>query len=161
MKHFLKKLGINNIPDIDIVTVFDVITDNGSPFMNYQINGTTLYNNNLELSIAIKHTVHLIDPIEICITMNNKKYDVNKETAIIIKSVEIDGINVIPKFNHMLIHNNEQNVDITTNYIGFNGTCTLDINMPFYMWLHDVRGEGWVMPEKNYKKLLHNSDNSV
>ena len=41
--------------------------------------------------------------------------------------VEIDGFEILPKYQHLCYEN------------------TLHIDQPFYVWLHHVTGQGWLL----------------
>ena len=77
--------------------------------------------------------------------MNNKEYSAERETAVIIKNIQVDNIILIPKFEYLAEYINDHNNNDPTSYLGFNGTWILDINQPFYHWLHKHTGQGWLL----------------
>ena len=54
---------------------------------------------------------------------------------VFVNSITIDGIPVIPYFNHLAIPQ--------TNYVTSKWTLTFD--QPFYRWLHQARSQGWLL----------------
>ena len=86
-----------------------------------------------------------MDSIKLEILMSDKEYDAEKETAIIIKTLKIDGIEIIPQYNHLIDYQNDHNINTKTNYLGYNGKWTLDIDRPFYQWYHQISGQGWLL----------------
>lgn len=143
MKNFLDLLAINSriITQIKLSSV----TDNGAPRVGVFINDFCLLNSWLNEPITIDYSAHILDPIVIKITMNNKEYNRDKETAVIINSIQVDNIQLIPKFDYLAEYINDHNNNNPTSYLGFNGTWILDINRPFYQWLHEHTGQGWLL----------------
>lgn len=87
----------------------------------------------------------LLDPIRLEIELKNKVYTLEYETAVIIESLMIDNIKVLPQFDYLAIYVNDKNYTNPTSYLGFNGQWTLSINKPFYHWLHEIKGRGWLL----------------
>lgn len=116
----------------------------GIPVISVKINNKLYYNSNLTSSIIIEEYISLLEPFNIIIILSDKHYTTDYETAAIIKLC-IDDINIIPEYNHLVDYQNDHNVSTTTNYLGFNGKWTLTIDRPFYRWLHQVQGHGWLL----------------
>ena len=143
MKTFSELLDIEyNIP---IEIVVDPKIGNGSPNVCININNKILYDGVISNSIVVSYSVSLLEPICISISMTDKKYDMHKETAIIIASLKIDRCEYIPKCNHVITYENDHNITTTSNYLGYNGTWVLDINEPYYIWKHHMFDNGWIM----------------
>lgn len=87
----------------------------------------------------------LLEPIIIEVELYNKVYTLEYETAVIIERLSIDNIDIIPNYTHLADYTNDHNNNNPTNYLGFNGKWTLTINRPFYHWLHQVQGQGWLL----------------
>ena len=95
--------------------------------------------------------------------MSDKDYSVEKETAILIDSVIIDGLEIIPNKTHLAYYFNERNIDSPTSYLGFNGTWRLQINEPFYLWQHRIIVQGLLLLSITaYARVcVDNADNTI
>ena len=89
--------------------------------------------------------IDLLTPFTITIELMNKDYNVDNETAVIIQRLSIDNIDIIPKYTHLAVYDNDHGFTDPTNYLGFNGKWTLTIDRPFYQWLHQARSQGWLL----------------
>jgi hypothetical protein len=87
----------------------------------------------------------LLEPISFAVVVNGKDYAVDSTSLVTIESLNIDGIELIPKFNHLTEYTNDQQSGLTTNCLGFNGTWKFNIDRPFYQWLHQVTNQGWLL----------------
>lgn len=143
MKNFSDLLATNQ--QINLNIELGCIVDNGSPRIGVFVNNCCLLNTWLNEPITLDYSVNLLDTINIRITMNNKEYSAERETAVIIQSIQIDNIEIIPKFDYLSEYINDHNFNNPTNYLGFNGTWILDINQPFYRWLHEKTAQGWLL----------------
>ena len=123
--------------DIQIKVKLSVI---GSPDFSVTI-ADNQWNN--QCDIIVDH--NLLTPFDIEIELKNKYYTTEYETAVIIDSISVDNIIIIPTYCHLANYQNDHNNNDPTNYLGFNGTWTLTIDRPFYHWLHQVQGQGWLL----------------
>jgi hypothetical protein len=120
--------------DIQINLQFELI---GNP--EFKVNGSVLTQDN------ITYYVDLLTPFSVVIELYNKHYTTEYETAVIIKRLSMDNIEIIPKYDYLAEYINDHNTNNPTNYLGFNGKWTLTIDRPFYQWLHRVNGQGWIL----------------
>jgi hypothetical protein len=120
--------------DIQIDLQFELI---GNP--EFTVNGSALTQDNLT------YCVDLLTPFSVVIELYNKHYTTEYETAVIIKRLSIDNIEIIPKYDYLAEYINDHNHNNPTNYLGFNGKWTLTIDRPFYRWLHQATGQGWIL----------------
>ena len=88
---------------------------------------------------------NLLQPFAIIIELKNKIYDKDNQTAVIIRSLQIDGIDLVPRFDYLAEYVNDHGNNNPTNYLGFNGKWTLTFDRPFYQWLHQATGQGWLL----------------
>ena len=58
---------------------------------------------------------------------------------------KIDDFDVVPMWTQLAKYSNDSNVTAPTNYLGFNGTWSLEITEPFYRWQHKITGQGWLL----------------
>ena len=139
---------------IEIVINLSAITDNGIPHAKIVCNNKLLLDADINDSLIIKEKLDIMSLVNISVTLSNKTYNIEKETALIVDSITIDNIEIIPKYSHCTEYINDQNQSITTNYLGFNGTWSLDLDRPFYQWLHQETAQGWLLQpyEKNPQK---------
>lgn len=135
MKTYLDLQGINN--SISVRVELSVV---GTPDFSVSI-GNNRWNN--QHSIDVDHD--LMIPFSIEIELRNKHYTLDYETAVIIDQISADNINLIPTYNQLIDYQNDHNNNSPTNYLGFNGKWTLTINRPFYQWLHQAQGQGWLL----------------
>jgi hypothetical protein len=140
---------MNNYLDLtDIDTRLNLVLDLepiGTPMISVSIGNTLCYNSASSDPIIITTVLPLLDTFDIIISLSDKHYTTEYETAIIIKKLSIDNINIIPEYNHLVDYQNDHNNNSPTNYLGFNGEWTLKINRPFYQWLHQAQGHGWLL----------------
>lgn len=87
----------------------------------------------------------LLTPFTIEIELKNKIYTTEHETAVIIKCLQIDGIDLVPRFDYLAEYDNDHANADPTSYLGFNGKWTLTFDRPFYQWLHQATGQGWLL----------------
>jgi hypothetical protein len=115
-------------PDI-IVSVNDIIDD-------YPV---------LSNNIILDYHVDLLDLFAINIELRNKHYTTKYETAVIIRRLSVDNIELIPRYDYLAEYDNDHDNNNPTSYLGFNGKWTLTIDQPFYHWLHHHSGQGWLI----------------
>jgi len=146
MKNLLDLLDIStNEIDIDIEIVLSPIIDNGYPSAIVLVNDNILFNDVLSVKTTLTFSIPLLSSTNISVEMLNKKYSELQETAIIIEKLSIDKFELIPNYNHHFVYKNEHNNGSPTNYLGVNGKWSLDIEEPFYMWKHNILGNGWLL----------------
>jgi hypothetical protein len=78
------------------------------------------------------------------IELSNKHYTLEYETAVIIKQLSVDNIDLLSKV-YLADYVNDHNNTSPTSYLGFNGKWTLTFDKPFYRWLHQHSGQGWLL----------------
>lgn len=135
MKNYLDLLAIDT--DIQIEVKLSVI---GSPDFSVSINDNC-WDNQTDIKINQK----LLSPVDIEIKLRNKHYTLEYETAVIIDRISIDNINIIPRYDYLADYQNDHNNNNPTSYLGFNGKWTLTFDRPFYQWLHQAQGQGWLL----------------
>ena len=96
-------------------------------------------------SVVFDVNIDLLQPFTIEIELKNKIYTTEQETAVIIKSLQIDGIDLVPQFDYLAEYDNDHANTDPTSYLGFNGKWTLTIDRGFYHWLHEHTGQGWLI----------------
>ena len=95
--------------------------------------------------VVIETSLDLLNKFFVQIELKNKTYSDAGETAVIIKSLQIDGIDLIPRFDYLAKYVNDHDNNDPTSYLGFNGKWTLTFDRPFYQWLHQATGQGWLL----------------
>ena len=96
-------------------------------------------------SVKFELAIDLLEPFKIEIELKNKVYESKKETAVLIKKIVVDNIDLVPGFEYLAQYQNDHNNTSPTNYLGFNGKWTLTFDRPFYQWLHQATGQGWLL----------------
>lgn len=90
-------------------------------------------------------SVPLLTPFIIQIELANKIYSDQQETAVRISRLCIDDVDILPRYLHLAQYVNDHAWKDPTDYLGFNGKWTLTIDQPFYQWLHQHSGQGWLL----------------
>ena len=116
----------------------------GNPEVAVIINGV-YGGGKLFKTVVFDVTTDLLKPFTIEIELRNKTYSMEHETAVIVKQLQIDGIDLVPRFDYLAVYDNDHNNTDPTSYLGFNGKWTLTFDRPFYQWLHQVQGQGWLL----------------
>jgi hypothetical protein len=135
MNNYLDLLGTDT--DIQIKIKLSVI---GSPDFSVTI-ADRQWDNQCE--IIVNH--NLLTPFSIKVELRNKHYTLEYETAVIIDRISVDNIDIIPEYDYLADYQNDHNNNNPTNYLGFNGKWTLTFDRPFYQWLHQAQGQGWLL----------------
>lgn len=136
----------SDLQDIDqLINVKINLRPVGSPNVIAEINQHRSEYTGLSTPITVEYRVGLLDNIDIVITLYNKEYSADNETAVIIDNISIDDIDIVPKFDYLAKYVNDHNNNNPTSYLGFNGTWQLNIDQPFYRWLHKHTGQGWLL----------------
>lgn len=144
MKNFSDLLATNDT-DIAVHVRIRAISDNGDPYCYVTVNQHVLYDGLMSGKFDLDSRVKLTDNILIQIGMKDKKYSAEKETAIVIESILIDGHEMIPAFTHLSHYENEREHTGFVSTLGFNGTWKLSIDAPFYQWYHRASNQGWLL----------------
>jgi len=140
MKNYSELTDINQLLSIQIQ-----LSPVGNPDIWVKVNHDYIGYNALSESITLDYRVNLLSSIDIIVELQNKKYNLDNETAIIIDRLSIDNIDIIPNHTHLADYTNDHNFNNPTNYLGFNGKWALTINCPFYQWLHQAQNQGWLI----------------
>ena len=143
MNNFSDLLVIDR--QLQITITVNAIYDNGMPTVIIRANGQTINNKPLRDRHTFTLTADLLAPLCLEIEMQGKVYDEKYETAVIIEQIQIDDFNVVPDYTQHARYDNERNFNQPTNYLGFNGIWTLSFDKPFYQWMHQISGEGWLL----------------
>lgn len=96
-------------------------------------------------TVLYEFKVPLLCPFVVTILLKDKKYNLEHETAIKIKTLQVDGVDLVPRFDYMAVYSNDHDNNDPTSYLGFNGKWTLTIDKPFYQWLHQATAQGWLI----------------
>jgi hypothetical protein len=116
----------------------------GLPNTRIIVNRDSIDYPGLSAPITLDYQLSLLDSINIDIILSNKHYTTEYETAIIFK-IRVDNIELIPQYDYLAEYVNDHNNNDPTNYLGFNGKWSLTIDQPFYHWLHQHSGQGWLI----------------
>jgi len=116
----------------------------GTPDVRTSINGIVTDHPSLSKNINLHYNVDLLDLFSIEIELSNKHYTLEYETAVIIKQLSVDNIDLLSKV-YLADYVNDHNNTSPTSYLGFNGKWTLTFDKPFYRWLHQHSGQGWLL----------------
>jgi hypothetical protein len=117
----------------------------GTPDIRVSVNDVVDHYPVLSNTIILDYHVDLLDLFAVNIELRNKHYTTEYETAVIIKQLSVDNIELTPKYDYLADYQNDHNNNNPTNYLGFNGKWTLTFDRPFYHWLHQHSGQGWLL----------------
>jgi hypothetical protein len=117
----------------------------GTPDVTTTINGFKNYYPGLSNNVNLYYYIDLLDLFSVNIELSNKHYTTEYETAVIIRRLSIDNIELIPKYDYLAEYVNDHNNNNPTSYLGFNGKWSLTFDRPFYHWLHEHSGQGWLI----------------
>jgi hypothetical protein len=136
----------SDLQDIDrLIPVSIQIEPVGNPKVDITVNDGGVKYQSLSNTITYTKFVDLLTPITISILLSDKIYTQDYETAVIIKQISVDNVSLIPQYDYLADYQNDHNNNSPTSYLGFNGKWTLTIDRPFYHWLHQVQGQGWLL----------------
>lgn len=143
MKTFSELLDIETV--LDLKMQIEVLEENGYPDFDIKINDMVVPTTVENTLITIEKQVSIYENIKIQVLLNRKNYSEVKESAVIVKKISIEGIEIIPKFVHKTNYVNERNKLLFTNYLGYCGIWELKIDRPFFQWYHEVSGQGMLI----------------
>lgn len=103
-----------------------------------------MFQGRLEYETILVATQNLLDPVDFSITLVDKVYT-EVEQAVIVSCIMVDDKDYTSLLVAQSRYNNDHAHAGPTNYIGFNGTWNISSEKPFYHWLHDVMGQGWLL----------------
>lgn len=133
-------------PSITVSISLAPVIAAGIPTVTVQVNQQVLFSGELDQAVQLETTeLDLLQPLVISVAMSNKHYDANRETAVIVQSFKIDDFEFVPGHTHLFEYINDHGNSQPTNYLGFNGVWSLTTDRPFYQWLHQVTGQGWLI----------------
>ena len=136
----------SDLLDIDkLIPVSIYIEPVGQPRVDIVINDTVIEYQSLTNPVTYTEFVNILDPITISVALSTKIYTQEYETAVIIRRLSVDNIDLIPDYDYLADYQNDHGNNNPTSYLGFNGKWTLTIDCPFYHWLHQVQGQGWLL----------------
>jgi len=143
MKNFLDLLDID--PGVNISIRLRALCGNGVPRCRMTVNDRVIYDDFLSSECIKQFSVSLMSSIQIKVEMSDKIYSEEKETAIVIDQLAIDGFAIVPDWTHLARYENDHDANGPASYLGYNGCWTLEINEPFHRWRHRVTGQGWLL----------------
>ena len=142
MKNFYETMDTELL---EVVIELGSISKFGAPWATVALNNKQVYNTYVADRAIVRQKVDLLEPIDIAITLSKKIYNEHAETALLINSIKIDGIELMPDSCHLANYENDQQNNSPTTYLGFNGTWKFSTDRPFYQWLHQTTGQGWLL----------------
>jgi hypothetical protein len=117
----------------------------GTPDITVSVNDIIDDYPGLSDNIILDYHIDLLDLFSIDIELRNKHYTTEYETAVIIKRLCIDNIELIPQYDYLAEYVNDHDNNNPTSYLGFNGKWRLTFDRPFYHWLHQHSAQGWLI----------------
>ena len=117
----------------------------GTPDITVSVNDIVDDYPGLSNNIILDYYIDLLDLFSIDIELRNKHYTTNYETAVIIKQLSIDNIELTPKYDYLAEYVNDHHNNNPTSYLGFNGKWRLTFDRPFYHWMHQRSAQGWLI----------------
>lgn len=109
------------------------------------LNNNLIYNNLLKKSFAYAARLNLLGPIDLKISVKDKDYNLDNQSAVLIKTFKIDDFEILPNWTQLAVYDNDHNYVDPTTHLGFNGQWQYLISEPFYQWKHKITGQGWLL----------------
>jgi len=126
MKNFYEATVIKPTLELDVQITLRPV---GSVPCTVTVNGNVVYKDTLTKNIVVPVSVPLTDPVDITVQIQH-----THPNAVEI-SVNIDEYEILPIYQMFF--------DIKNCYLDNDNTW--NINIPnFYIWLHQVAGQGWI-----------------
>lgn len=117
----------------------------GNPEVGVLIGKKLFGGGKLYKSMTIDTELDLLDCFFVEIELKNKIYTTDYETAVVVKSLTVNNLELMPRFDYLATYVNDHNNTGPTSYLGFNGKWRLTFDRPFYQWLHQATGQGWLL----------------
>jgi len=117
----------------------------GTPDITVSVNDVIDDYPGLSDTIILDYHVDLLDLFAVNIELRNKTYSLDNEIAVIIRRLSVDNIELIPEYDYLAKYVNDHDNNSPTSYVGFNGKWALTFDQPFYHWLHQHSGQGWLI----------------
>ena len=140
------------------ISIHVVLESVGTPTVEIGVNGCR---QTLILTGVTAFNFQVDDPKDQCVLeiWHTNKQDKDSDTAVIIKKILINGINSskfvwLGKYTpdypaHYITEHQRLGKDLAieltnTNYLGWNGVWRLSIEVPAFMWIHQIENLGWI-----------------
>jgi len=132
-------------PVIDFCAQVTPVYQSRAPRVAISLNHQQLFAGVLTEIWRFEIKLDLLDPVLFEVSLLEKVYDVQEETAAVVDHVSLDDFRVIPDFTHLAQYDNDHDFHGATRHVGFVGTWRFRIDEPFYRWRHRVTGQGWLL----------------
>lgn len=105
--------------------------------LEYKVHGhciaTVSVNNCSVTDNKSQFQVDLFDPINLTVKLDEFE---EGSSGIEIVNFSVNGLEILPKYQHLASR--------STNYIDFLEKFIFEIDAPFYVWYHQITGQGWI-----------------
>lgn len=115
-----------------------------NPDIKVAVSGKSLFDGCLPCEKHLISSIDLLGSLSIEIALRNKNYH-GPEQAVIVSLITVDGKDHTKTLIEHADYANDHGFVQPTSYLGFNGSWKLQIDMPFYRWLHIETGQGWLL----------------
>ena len=116
-----------------------------APQVAVRINQQCVWQGLLDKPWTYECSYNLTEPLQVTVELLDKNYQVDNTSAVVVEQLSIDQFDLVPNWTHLIDYQNDHDYQDPTNYVGFNGSWCLTIDQPFYQWLHQVTGQGWLL----------------
>ena len=124
---------MKNFSDITAIDTAEKLTVDIQLKSYGRCNYTVQLNNKKINYCASRTNFDLFDPIELSIDL--MEFD-EGSSGIEVQLLSINGLEVLPKYQHLASR--------STNYIDKLGLWNISIPAPFYVWYHEISGQGFI-----------------
>lgn len=138
---------------LDLKIIVYPLIGNGYPNGQIRIGDEILFHGAVDRPISLSKQIDLSQDIVLEIKLDGKLYDPHKETALDVRSITIDGIEIKNHCYDLIEYENDHCMGDPTLYLGFNGIWILTIPGPFYRWWHKTTGKGWLLTGARSRSL--------
>jgi hypothetical protein len=123
---------MNNFSDITAIETHGALAVQYNLIQHGETHSTNLINGQSIGYGTGRILVDLFDAVVLEITL----HDFLEGSSGIEVELAINGLEVLPKYQHLATR--------PTNYIDCLGLWRMEIATPFYIWYHEITGQGWI-----------------
>ena len=122
------------------------------PMINLKINGRQVYEGHPKTETKIEHEIFNNENVRIELMISDKKYTDNRDSAVLLDSLVIDGVEMSTHASLNAVYQTDQAWGVykgVTTHFGWNGTWIFDPGKPFYHVKHEIKNYGWLLSPAN------------
>jgi len=148
MKSFYDLLDTNNRLHYNIAV--KPLFKTRPPVVSITINDETIHDGGIQNTLKHKGSFAPQDSLSLVIRLYGKHYNLDHVSAVVLESFTVDGFEVKEHMTHRssYVHDSMDKHNGITDHIGWNGTWSFKIDVPFYHFKHLITNRGWLLQPK-------------